>query len=320
MDELEMDELEQEKHVRNARIKREAGTALLLAALVLGIFVLFLPQRSPKVANLQNTTASSTPNAYAFVTVQAKAAIVYDLAKHKILFAKNSSAQLPLASITKLLTIYTAVKELGMDAPIPITYADIKVDGDSGFKPGEVFRLKNLSRITLAASINDGAAAIARATAAHEGIPVPRMLADSAAALGLSQIYALNGTGLDPNTAISGGYGSTYDVALLAGAFLKEAPGIAEATTQSTVTATSNIGLVHTKKNTDPYVTTMPRVLLSKTGYETLGGGNLVVIFDAAFNHPIAVVVLGSTEKGRFTDVNTLIAATFAHFADIKTL
>ena len=133
MDEIETDELEQEKHVRNARIKREAGTALLLAALVLGIFVLFFPQRSPRVANLQNTTASSTPNAYAFVTVRAKAAIVYDLAKHKILFAKNSNAQLPLASITKLLTIYTAVKELGMDTTIPITYADIKVDGDSGF-------------------------------------------------------------------------------------------------------------------------------------------------------------------------------------------
>lgn len=303
-----------------ARMKREAGIALLLSALILGAFVLFLPQKDSLITKKTIATTAPVLDAYTSISVRARAAIVYDLSEHRILFAKNANIQLPLASITKLLTIYTAVKKLGVNTKIPITHADIEVVGNSGFMPGEIFRLGSLARLTLTASVNDGAAAIARTTATHIGVPIPRMLANSAAALGLSQVYALNGTGLDPSPALSGGYGSSYDVALLAGAFLKEFPHIAKATTQLTASAKSNIGLVHTLKNTDPYVKTMPRILLSKTGYETRGGGNLVVVFDAAFNHPVAVVVLGSTEKGRFVDIKTLINATLAHFAGVTTL
>jgi D-alanyl-D-alanine carboxypeptidase len=61
-------------------------------------------------------------------------------------------------------------------------------------------------------------------------------------------------------------------------------------------------------------VNRFPDLLLSKTGYTDLAGGNLVIVYDAGINHPIAIVVLGSTEDGRFTDVSQLIAATLAHF------
>ena len=61
----------------------------------------------------------------------------------------------------------------------------------------------------------------------------------------------------------------------------------------------------------------MPGLLRSKTGFTDLAGGNLAVIFDAGMNHPVAIVVLGSTQSGRFTDVKTLMAATLAHFANL---
>ncbi|OGG72128.1 hypothetical protein A3H77_02565 [Candidatus Kaiserbacteria bacterium RIFCSPLOWO2_02_FULL_56_11] len=63
-----------------------------------------------------------------------------------------------------------------------------------------------------------------------------------------------------------------------------------------------------------------PRLLLSKTGTTNLAGGNLALVFDAAIGHPIAVVVLGSTETERFTDASMLIAATFARFAGVESL
>jgi D-alanyl-D-alanine carboxypeptidase len=56
-------------------------------------------------------------------------------------------------------------------------------------------------------------------------------------------------------------------------------------------------------------------MLLSKTGFTDLAGGNLAIVFDAGVNHPVAVVVLGSTEDSRFTDVSELVGATLAHFA-----
>jgi D-alanyl-D-alanine carboxypeptidase len=104
---------------------------------------------------------------------------------------------------------------------------------------------------------------------------------------------------------------------VLAGALLKKAPLIAQATTQPYISITSLQGTTHTFVNTNIDVTHIPNPLLSKTGYTDLAGGNLVVVYDAAINHPVAIVVLGSTESGRFSDVQQLMNATLAHFAGI---
>jgi len=188
------------------------------------------------------------------------------------------------------------------------------------FSAGQTFKLDDLARLTLTASLNDGAAAIANATAMRENRSQREMLAGAAVALGLSQTYAINGNGLDVNSAVSGGYGSALDLARLAGALVDKAPLIAEATTKSFARATSEGGTVFSVKNTDPIIGTVPRLLLSKTGYTDLAGGNLALVFDSGINHPIAVVVLGSSQKARFTDGSVLIAATLAHFAGVASL
>jgi D-alanyl-D-alanine carboxypeptidase len=92
------------------------------------------------------------------------------------------------------------------------------------------------------------------------------------------------------------------------------------ATTRSSAQASSEGGTSFSVKNTDPFVGTLPRLLLSKTGYTDLAGGNLSLVFDAGINHPIAVVVLGSSKNERFTDGTALVAATIEHFADISSI
>lgn len=313
-----MDMLNLDSIARNNRIKREAGIAILLITLVLSVPLLFHMQNTTQDLKQNVAIAAPLPNSFTDVQLQAKSAIVYDLATHKTLYAKNASAQLPLASITKLLTTYKAVKELGPNALVTITRHDVATEGNSGFSPGETFKLASLARITLTASLNDGAAAMARVASLHASSTTSKLLASAASSIGLSQTYALDGSGLDINKNVSGGYGSAHDVALLAGALLKEAPYIAEATTHLSTSATSTSGTVHTRNNTNHEVGITEGILLSKTGYTDLAGGNLVVVFDASIEHPIAVVVLGSTEKDRFTDVDKLIAATRAQFAGIK--
>jgi D-alanyl-D-alanine carboxypeptidase len=54
-------------------------------------------------------------------------------------------------------------------------------------------------------------------------------------------------------------------------------------------------------------------LLGSKTGLTDLAGGNLAVVFDAGFDHPVGVVVLGSSEKGRFEDVEKLVWSTIEY-------
>lgn len=316
-----MDSFDLQKLALRSRFMHETGIALLFASGLLSLF-LFIPL-TPDATTVSapiTIATSTTPNVFAQIPLEAKAAIVYDLALGETLYAKNADAQLPLASLTKLLTVYTALTKISPNAVIAIPSEAIHLDGPHAFSAGQTLTLADLARLTLVASLNDGAAAIAIATASHENRSQQEALAGAAAALGLSQTYAVNGHGLDVNPAVSGGYGSAYDLARLAGALVEQSPMIAAATTQEFAQAVSEGGTSFKVKNTDPIVGTIPRLLLSKTGYTDLAGGNLVIVFDAGIRHPIAIVVLGSSLKARFTDSTQLIAATFAHFAGVPSL
>lgn len=306
------------KLAQHTRSVREAGYALLIASAFLAIF-LFVPF-GPKKALVEPVITELVPDAFATILLEAKAAIVYDLVTQEVLYAKNADAQLPLASLTKLLTVYAALTQLAPDTPITITAHSLNLEGPRAFNAGQIFSLSDLARLTLTASLNDGAVAIIEATAERQNRTPHEALAGAATALNLSQTYAVNGSGLDVNTAVSGGYGSAFDLARLAGALVVQSPDIAAATTQSFAQAVSFGGTSYKVKNTDPVVDTIPRLLLSKTGYTDLAGGNLVLVFDVGIQHPIAVVVLDSSKKARFTDGTTLVAATLAHFAGIRSL
>lgn len=305
---------------QDTRRMREAGITLLMASAVLAFF-LFIPSTPEKTVQVPITSEQpAAPNAFENIPLEAKSAIVYDLVTGETLYEKNADAQLPLASLTKLLTVYAALAVLSPETPITISQNAASVEGSHTFSAGQTFSLSDLARLTLTASLNDGAVAIAGAAAERESRSESEMLASAAAALNLSQTYAVNGSGLDVNTIISGGYGSARDLARLAGAIVEKAPAIAEATTQSFAKAVSVGGTLFSVKNTDPIIGSIQRLLLSKTGYTDLAGGNLALVFDAGINHPVAVVVLGSSLKERFTDGVALVAAALAHFAGVASL
>ena len=47
--------------------------------------------------------------------------------------------------------------------------------------------------------------------------------------------------------------------------------------------------------------------IFSKTGNTTLAGGNLTIIFKNKIGHNMAITLLGSTEEGRFSDMEKLV-------------
>ena len=309
-----------QKLAEHARSMREAGTALLLASGILAVFFfLSFVKGAPPLAPVE-IAVSPAINAFEDVDLEAKAAVVYDIATGETLYEKNADAQLPLASLTKLLTVYAALSTLSPDTPVTIPASAVSVEGARTFNAGQIFSLADLARLTLTASLNDGAVAIASATAERESRSLSEMLASAATALNLSQTYAVNGSGLDENASISGGYGSARDIALLAGALVSAATSVAEATTLGKAQAVSAGGTSISVKNTDPIVSSIPHLLLSKTGYTDLAGGNLALVFDIGIGHPVAVVVLGSSLKERFADGVALVAATQAHFAGVSPL
>ncbi len=241
-------------------------------------------------------------------SLHAQAAIVYDLTNKRVMFAENTEMQLPLASLTKLMTADVAMDTIAATGKISISKEAVATEGESGIKAGSVWRLIDLLKYALTVSSNDAMAAVAESGGGDLFI---KQMNDKAKTLGLSQSYFLDSTGLDTTQTVSGGYGSAMDVAKLASDVYLKYPEIFESTVQNGVTYSGTDNVVRGKPTAMP-ILDIPGLIGAKTGYTNLAGGNLVAVFDLSVGHPVVAVVLHSTVSGRFDDVRTLINATRA--------
>ena len=99
---------------------------------------------------------------------QFKAGILVDLDTREILWEKNSTQSVPIASLTKLLTIYTAFEELerkpeiNLDTPVTVsTECTLTAPVKIKLRPGEKVTLHELFLYAMLRSANDAAHLIA---------------------------------------------------------------------------------------------------------------------------------------------------------------
>src|SRR3989344_2563247 len=211
--------------------------------------------------------------------LEAKAYIVYDVKNDKVLLSKNSHAQLPLASLTKLMTAYAA-RELGSAATMEEMC------------------------FMLVTSSNEIAIDIGGRIGGHTG-DGPTRLNMWATVLDLPQTFYLNTTGLDISETLSGAYGSAQDMARIISVVENEHPKLLRCSIQGTARYGDS-----ELSNTNKEVGRTIGLIGSKTGLTDLAGGNLAVIIDVEINRPVIIVVLGSSEEGRFPDIDILREAT----------
>jgi D-alanyl-D-alanine carboxypeptidase (penicillin-binding protein 5/6) len=259
------------------------------------------------------STASSTVDySPELLQIGAKAFYAYDINEKKVLFAKDEHESLPLASIAKLMTALVISENLPASTTITVNQADVAKRYDAGdidLRWGEKWSLKDLLDYSLITSSNDGIAAIVRtldANLASTTTTIDLMNAE-AKKLGLADTLFINTTGLDVDSRLAGAYSSARDTAMLLETILMHDEDLLSETTKISATFISASGIMHKAMNTDTLLGTIPGTIASKTGLTDLAGGNLAVIFDAGVNHPIAVVVLGSSEEGRFVDTEKLV-------------
>ncbi|MAZ29998.1 hypothetical protein CL655_01810 [bacterium] len=291
---------------------------LLGAGVTPKIIAALQPQAVESV--VAETLAPLTPqtpdlNAFAPLNLQAESVFVWDITEQRVLHQVAADKQLPLASITKLMTALVANELLTGTTTITVSERAINQDGASGLLADEQFTLLNLSDLMLLTSSNDGAYAVAETLGREFDANDPAeafvaLMNIRAEELGLGQTYFRNPTGLDIAEDEAGAYGSARDIAFLMEYILESQPTIIESTADPAHTVISQNGIVHSARNTNQNVVSVPGIIGSKTGYTELAGGNLVVAFDAGVNRPVVVVALGSTWQGRFEDVNRLVAAT----------
>lgn len=257
------------------------------------------------------------------ITIEGTAAFVWDAKSSRALYKKNPDAVLPLASITKLMTSLLTEELFDPEVKTTLSQAAISQSGDSGLAAGEKFTTEDLRTLALISSSNDAAFALGASvgSALGERNPTAQFVTAMnirAEELGFDTLEFKNTTGLDLSISEPGAVGSARDITFLMEYIISEYPELLTSTTETEVLVYNADGVYHEAFNTNQFVTDIPNLIGSKTGYTDLAGGNLTVAFDAGLNHPVIITVLGSTRAGRFEDVERLVSAVQASFNTAK--
>ncbi len=166
------------------------------------------------IANLFITTVFGTESN---LNVSAKAAVVMCLDTKEIIFGKNFSKKLPMASTTKIMTALILSEQPDLSKTITVTKKMVAVEGSSmGLLEGDIVSFKDLLYGMLLASGNDAANVTAYALGGSvEGFA--KMMNKKAAQIGLKDTNFVTPSGLDDENH----YTTAYDLALLTAVALK---------------------------------------------------------------------------------------------------
>jgi D-alanyl-D-alanine endopeptidase (penicillin-binding protein 7) len=234
-------------------------------------------------------------------------ALVIDQEDGQLLYAKNTDAVMPIASITKLMTAVVVLDaKLPLDDPITITRADVDTlkGTRSRLKLGVTLPRRELLRLALMASENRAAAALARTYPGGTAAFIAAMN-QRARELGMRDTRFVDSTGLDPDNV-----STALDLAMLVNTGYRY-PLIRQFTTQDshrvavdsrkrryrTVAFRNSNGLVRNGQWD---------IGLSKTGYINEAGRCLVMQARIA-TKPVIIVLLDSWGKfTRIADANRI--------------
>lgn len=320
--------------VEKSRFVARVGILLFLI-LLLAVFFFFATPRE-RLLRDHNLTKEKSENTtreieyqepFPQVTLTAKAAYVLDLTTGNALYAKNPDAQLPLASLTKLMTVLVASDIFKDQGLVTITKEALADNDHPSLLPSEHWLPRDLFTFTLMQSSNDGARAIASAAGSFllskDQLQSARdrfiaLMNEKNTELGLTQTYFLNETGLDETLQTGGGYGSAHDVAVLLGELVRRHPEVLDGTRVPALALSTLDDKKHVAINTNTDLGNIPGLIGSKTGFTDLAGGNLVVAFDPGPGRAMIAAVLGSTAEERFHDIETLVAATLQYTGSAK--
>ena len=150
--------------------------------------------------------------------VDAKSAVLIDLATGEVLYAKNENEALPPASVTKIMTLLLTMEAIGegrfsLGDTVQVSEYAASMGGSQVFlKAGEEMTVEDLVKSAVIASANDAAVALAELCAGSVDAFVAQMNA-RAAELGMKNTHFENPTGLDDD--VTDHVTSALDIALM---------------------------------------------------------------------------------------------------------
>ena len=246
-------------------------------------------------------TAAAAPQ----LDLNCRAAILIEQGSGRVLYEKNADERVPIASITKVMTLLLAFEavhdgRLTMETPVPVSEHAYHMGGSQiWLEPGEHFTLDEMIKAICVSSANDAAVAVAELVGGSESAFVEQMNA-RAASLGMEQTSFRNACGLDAEGHLS----TARDVAAMSRTILNTCPEVLHYTGIWTDTLRGGATqLVNTNKLLRRY----EGITGLKTG--TTGGAGICISASATRNglSLIAVILGAPSSADRFDAATTLL-------------
>jgi serine-type D-Ala-D-Ala carboxypeptidase (penicillin-binding protein 5/6) len=245
--------------------------------------------------------------------LDAKAWILIDPRDDSVLASSSPNKRLPIASTTKLMTAYLALKHLKPSQMIaaPNYHPSASAEVELGLRPGERLRVRDLLYGLLLPSASDAAETLAVGVAGSESAFVTEMN-QTARQLGLTNTRYANPIGLDdPDN-----YSTAHDLVKLASILLKN-PLFARIV--NTPSATLHSG-DHVRQVTsrDTLLNEVPWINGVKTGH-TLGAGFVLVGSGTQDSTTLISAVLGAPDEAtRDSDTLKLLQYGFSLYHPVQ--
>ena len=244
------------------------------------------------------------------LTLNCRAVCLIDQDTGTVLYEKNADQQMPIASITKVMTLlltFEAIHDgrLTLDTLVPVSEHAYHMGGSQiWLEPGEQFTLDEMIKAICVSSANDAAVAVAELVGGSEQGFV-QMMNDRAAELGMTNTTFHNACGLDTEGHLS----TARDVAIMSRQILTTCPEVLHYTGIWTDTLRGGATqLVNTNKLLRRY----NGITGLKTG--TTSGAGVCISASATRDglNLIAVVLGAPSSKDRFEAATTLLDYGFA--------
>jgi serine-type D-Ala-D-Ala carboxypeptidase (penicillin-binding protein 5/6) len=243
-------------------------------------------------------------------TPQARAWVVQNGTTGEVVAAHNERARVPIASITKLMTVLVALERSAPDEVVTVTPASAQVGGSTIYlQPGDRVRVGTLVEAAMIQSANDATHALA----VHVAGSVPAfvvLMNRKAKQLGLADTTFVRPDGLDTPGHLS----SARDATLLGRVAMRN-PVVRELAAKREVTSEGR-----TFRTWNDLLTALPGVIGVKTGHTSGAGWSQV----AAVRGPgltLYATILGSpTRERRNADLAALLRWGLAQYRVVSTV
>ena len=242
------------------------------------------------------------------LNLNARSCIVLDRLSKKILYGKNETSKVKMASTTKIMTATIIIENCDLNQTVEVSKKAAGTGGSRlGLKTGDKITIRDLLYGLMLCSGNDAAIALAEA-AAGSVQDFSKLMNSKAKELGLENTNFESPHGLDSDNH----YTTAYELAILSDYALKNTTFFNIVGTKS-YTVTIN-GYPKNLNNTNELLGNLNGVYGIKTGF-TNGANRCLVTACKRNNMDIICVVLGcNTKKFRTTDSIKLIEYAFKNF------